>query len=131
MSAQFIINAALKGVVQGFAEFLPISSTGHLILLDKFLPLSSGSPEEIDKLNKFFDVVMLLPAIMAIVILYRQRLWAELRAIPASPAARSFWFGLFAAFVPIGIAGLALNKIMEKEFEGEVPIAIALIIGGV
>lgn len=125
----YLLNAALKGIVEGFTEFLPISSTGHLILVDGFLPLT-GNAAETGKLNALFDLVIQFPAILAIVVLYRARLWEAARAARQRPEARRFWIGLLLAFLPIGCAGLALKDAAESlRLPGVV--AVALILGGV
>jgi undecaprenyl-diphosphatase len=125
----YLLNAALKGVVEGFTEFLPISSTGHLILVDKWLPLTAD-PAAAEKLDNMFDLVIQFPAILAIVILFRKRLWDALGAARIRPEARRFWLGLALAFVPIGIAGLMLHREAEALRKPAV-VAVALILGGV
>jgi undecaprenyl-diphosphatase len=127
--AQYIWNAVIKGVLEGFTEFLPISSTGHLKLVDGLLPLTAN-PDEAVKLNDMFDLVIQFPAILAIFILFRKRLWASLSSIPTSDQSRNFWFSIMLAFIPVAVAGVLLKKTVELHLNQAVPIAIALIVGG-
>lgn len=128
------LGALLKGILEGLTEFLPISSTGHLVLVRDYLPLTTD-PTQVDRLNNLFDIVVQLPAVLAIVVLYRQRLWCATRRIRDDAGARTFWIGLFLAFLPIAVAGLALNKQIEALLAshglGNKVIAGALIVGGV
>jgi undecaprenyl-diphosphatase len=131
-----LINAALKGVLEGFTEFLPISSTGHLILVRDWLPLCAD-PERQQRLAELFDVVIQFPAILAIVALYRRRLWeaAQRTWAPEDQAARSqarrFWLGLAAAFVPVAVLGKLFHSAIEARLESALPVACALLVGGV
>ena len=118
------LNSILLGILEGITEFLPISSTGHLILVRRFLPLGRGFEDT-------FDIVVQLPAILAIVVLYRQRLWDEAVGVVTKPQARRFWLGLFFAFLPAAVIGFFFhNKIESYLFKPRV-VAIALLLGGV
>jgi len=129
-----LLSALLKGILEGLTEFLPISSTGHLVLVRDLLPLTSD-PADVDRLNNLFDLVVQLPAVLAIVVLYRQRLWQAARRVRDDAAARRFWMGLFLAFLPIAVVGLALKDRIEALLTDErwntVVIAGALIAGGI
>jgi undecaprenyl-diphosphatase len=125
-----LLNAALKGILEGFTEFLPISSTGHLILTNQYLPLTSD-PAQAEALNRIFNLVIQFPAILAIVILYRQRLWDAARTVRTEPRARRFWLGLFLGFLPIAVAGLAVKNQVESLDRHPMVVAVALIAGGV
>ena len=130
--ANYTLNAAIKGVIEGITEFLPISSTGHLALFDKLLPLTDSlDPVEQNRLNHLFDIIIQFPAILAIVVLYRVRVFGSLAGIAKDQRSRSFWFGLCVAFVPVGIAGLGLHHYTEKWQEDPRIIAAALIVGGI
>jgi undecaprenyl-diphosphatase len=124
-----LLNAALKGLLEGLTEFLPVSSTGHLILVRDWLPLTTD-PADAERLNRLFDVVIQLPAILAIVVLYRARLWDSVRELPRQPAARRFWLGLLAAFVPAAVVGLLCHHWIEEHLERPLPVALALLTGG-
>ncbi|MFH0937928.1 MAG: undecaprenyl-diphosphate phosphatase [Planctomycetota bacterium] len=123
-------NALIKGVLEGFTEFLPISSTGHLILVRDFLPLTADS-SRVTTLNALFDIVIQLPAILAIVILYRHRLWQSVRNLPSQVEPRRFWTGLFLAFLPAAVIGILFHRQIEVALESPRPVALALIVGGV
>ncbi|MCY3022600.1 MAG: undecaprenyl-diphosphate phosphatase [Planctomycetota bacterium] len=120
----------MKGIIEGFTEFLPISSTGHLILVEKLLPLTANE-HDAPRLNALFDLVIQFPAILAIVILFRKRLWGAACAARERPGMRRFWLGLAIGFVPIGIAGLLVHEQAERLRECAFVVPIALIAGGV
>lgn len=117
--------AAILGVVEGLTEFLPVSSTGHLIVTSHLLGLH-------DEATKSFEVVIQLGAIFAVVVHYR-RLLSERFAglLRRDPAAVRLLSVLVAAFVPTAIAGLLLRKIIKRYLFGPWPVAFALIVGGV
>jgi len=125
----YLLNAAIKGVVEGFTEFLPISSTGHLIVVGKYLPLTANAAE-VKKLDDMFDLVIQFPAILAIVVLYRRRLWDSARAVQERPEARRFWWALALACVPVGLAGLELGSAAEIHLRNPLVVAVAWIVGG-
>ena len=127
--SEYYWNALIKGVLEGFTEFLPISSTGHLILVRDFLPLTADH-SRVATLNSLFDIVIQLPAILAIVILYRRRLWQSARTLPSQAESRRFWAGLFVAFLPAAIGGVLFHRQIEAALESPLPVALALIIGG-
>jgi undecaprenyl-diphosphatase len=120
-----LLVAALLGLVEGLTEFLPVSSTGHLILVSHWL----GS---VDEGAKSFDIVIQLGAILAVVVHYR-RLFAErLRGVLTKDAASLRLFGaLLVAFVPAAVMGLLLGKTIKRLLFGPVPVAAALFVGGV
>ena len=99
---QFYFNALVKGVIEGVTEFLPISSTGHLILARDWFPLTADLAHS-KELDDIFDLIIQLPAILAVGVLYRARLWESARAIRTQPRARNFWLGLFIAFLPAAV----------------------------
>lgn len=129
-SVLHLLNAILKGLLEGFTEFLPISSTGHLILVRGLLPLGSD-PADAKRLDDLFDIVVQFPAVLAIVVLYRRRLWASAAALRARPEARRFWFGLLIAFVPAAVFGKLFHDRIEELLFAPLPVALALIAGGV
>ncbi|HYF51078.1 MAG TPA: undecaprenyl-diphosphate phosphatase [Planctomycetota bacterium] len=126
---EYLFNAAVKGVIEGFTEFIPISSTAHLILVNQWFPLT-GDVAQQKALDQMFNIVIQFPAILAIFILFRQRLWASIRDVPARPEARNFWIGLIIAFIPAAILGKLFKDSIEAELQFALPIAIALIVGG-
>lgn len=124
------LNAAIKGVIEGVTEFLPISSTGHLILARGWFPLTADAAHA-KELDDIFDVVIQFPAILAVVVLFRAKLWSAFRSIPTSALSRKFWLGLLLAFLPCVAVGLLAAKKIELHLMYELPVAIALIVGGI
>ncbi|MEZ4440408.1 MAG: undecaprenyl-diphosphate phosphatase [Polyangiaceae bacterium] len=120
-----IIDAILLGLIEGLTELLPVSSTGHLILLGGLLGHEGEGA-------KSLDVVIQLGAVIAVAVYFRERLLTTLKGL-ASREAESFrLFGaLTAAFVPTAIVGLLLNKWVKATLFGPIPVAGALIVGGV
>lgn len=125
-----ILESAILGVVEGLTEFLPISSTGHLILVGQLWLHQTG-----DKANAF-EVFIQLGAIMAIVVLYYERFLALFQFKPAAPYKTGFsglsaWILLAITTFPACILGLGLHKIINNMLFGPVPVIIALAVGGV
>jgi undecaprenyl-diphosphatase len=118
-----ILIAIILGVVEGFTEFLPISSTGHLIVAEELLGFKD--------VQDLFTVVVQLGAIFAIVWFYRHDLIRRVAGLVRwQAAAVRFWLILIVATIPAGIIGLALNSSMDKITKPAV-VAVTLIIGGV
>ena len=115
-------NALLQGIVEGLTEFLPISSTGHLILVSDFLGLN-------DEKGKVFDIVIQLGAILAVVWEYRARFAKALGGIASDPVQQRFAANLFVAFLPAAIVGLVFQKAIKQYLFNPVSVAIALIVG--
>lgn len=116
--------AALLGVVEGITEYLPVSSTGHLILVSRMLGLEG---EGVDA----FDVVIQLGAILAVLVHYR--LFLLERAVglfEGSRASRDLLIALVVAFAPTAVVGLTLRKTIKKLLFHPLPIASALVVGG-
>ena len=86
----YVLHAALKGILEGLTEFLPISSTAHLILARNWLPLAADADYN-KKLEECFDIVVQFPAILAVVIFFRARLFASIKDLAGDPKARRFW----------------------------------------
>lgn len=131
--SNYVLNAVIKGVIEGFTEFLPVSSTAHLVLVRDIFPLMDpASPAaETKRLNDLFDIVIQFPAILAIIILYWKRLWESVRTIPTLSSSRKFWINIIVAFLPAAIVGLLLHKKIEEHLMSNVPIAVAFIFGGI
>src|SRR5437016_3838903 len=98
------LSAVLLGIVEGLTEFLPISSTGHLILADRLLGLEG--PE-----SKLFDIVIQLGAILAVCWVYRERLFNAATGVLSEPQAQRFIANIAVAFLPAAIAGVFLYRI--------------------
>lgn len=124
MADQTIVEALLLGALEGLTEFLPVSSTGHLLLAGHFLGFEST--------GKAFEVLIQLGAILAILSVYFTRLWAIAKAIPTDPNARRFVIGVLVAFLPAVVIGLIAHDFIKTVlFESPMTICIALILGGI
>ena len=116
--------AALLGLLEGLTEFIPVSSTGHILLAGHFLGFDSA--------GKTFEVVIQLGAVLAILTIYSTRLWAVFRDAPRDPAARRFILSILIAFLPAVFIGvLAHDFIKTVLFETPKLIAVMLILGGI
>lgn len=107
-----IIYAVLAGIVQGITEWLPISSTGHLIILDSLFNIDSLSPDFVN----MFDVVIQFGSILAIVVLYFHRLnpFAPSKSKTEKKSTWSLWAKILVAAVPAGVIGVALNDFLDE-----------------
>ena len=124
MEDQTIIGALVLGFVEGLTEFLPVSSTGHILLLGEIIGYNST--------GKTFEILIQLGAILAIVMVYFHRLWNLAITLPTSQKSRNFVGGILLAFLPAALVGvLAYGFIKTVLFETPVLICVMLIIGGV
>ena len=123
-----ILKAVLFGIVEGITEWLPVSSTGHLILLDEFIRLQV-TPE----FYEMFEVVIQLGAILAVIVLFWSKLWPFSRKKSAAEKKNTWnlWFKVVAAVIPSAVLGLALDDWMDAHLYNYVVVAIALIFYGV
>jgi len=115
-------KALIIGVVEGLTEFLPVSSTGHLILVGDLLKFS-------DEKAKVFEIVIQCGAILAVCWEYRAKFVDVLTRLPSERSAQRFALNLFVAFLPIAILGLLLGKAIKAALFKPVPVAIAFIVG--
>jgi undecaprenyl-diphosphatase len=121
-----VLAALVLGIVEGLTEYLPVSSTGHLILVDRLL--GSGQSEA----AKSYEIVIQLGAILAVLVYYRDLLWQRARELPSGkPEATRLLLALVAGFLPTAVAGLVLRKWIKAHLFGTHPVAVALIVGGV
>lgn len=118
-----VIKAAILGVVEGITEFLPVSSTGHLIVAGDWLGWTGEDA-------KTFEIFIQLGAILAVVWIYRARLWAEARGIGRDPASNTFAASLLIAFLPAAVVGLAFHHWITAHLFTPQVVAWALLIGG-
>ncbi len=123
MENQTIVEALLLGLLEGLTEFIPVSSTGHILLAGHFLGFQST--------GKAFEVLIQLGAILAILSVYSARLWRMLIDLPRDPRTRRFVAGILIAFLPAAVIGaLAHDFIKTVLFETPKLICIMLILGG-
>ena len=122
MDLLILLKALILGVVEGLTEFLPISSTGHLILAGDLLDFND------DRANLFLIVIQ-SGAILAVVWEYRQRIFGVLRGLGRERLANRFVLNLVIAFMPLAILGLLFKKAIEVHLFKPVPVALAFIVG--
>jgi len=118
-----LLKAAVMGVVEGLTEFLPISSTGHLILAGSLLGLH-------DDKSKVFDIAIQTGAIVAVIIVYWQRLREAVVGLGSSPAQRRFVVNVAIAFVPAVVLGLLFGKAIKAHLFTPAVVASTFILGG-
>jgi len=123
MDIVLLIKALVLGVVEGLTEFLPISSTGHLILVGDLLDFN-------DQKGLVFEIVIQTGAMLAILWEYRVRFTGVLLGLGSDPKARAFVVNLIVAFLPAAVLGLAFNSAIKAALFKPVPVAIAFVVGG-
>jgi len=117
--------AAVLGVVEGLTEFLPVSSTGHLILTGHVLGLEGDA-------SKDFEVVIQFGAMIAVFVHFRALLAARIKGLfSKEPESLRLLYALIAAFLPAAVMGLLFRKLIKKYLFGPLPVAAALIVGGI
>lgn len=118
------LQAVFLGVVEGLTEFLPVSSTGHLILMQDLMGFQE-SPGHV------FDIVIQLGAILAVVAVYFGRLWRVLVAAPSDPASRRFIAVIFLGFLPAMLIGAVAHDFIKSVLFNPLVVAVSLVLGGV
>lgn len=133
-----IIKTIILGIVEGVTEWLPISSTGHLILVEEFLNLDKS-----DEFKEMFDVVIQLGAIMAVVVIFWKKLWPFGRKGNAHPLNKTpfgkmiktdifvMWFKVLVACLPAAVIGLILDDWIDEHLYNPWTVAVALIVFGI
>lgn len=123
MDGILFCKALILGVVEGLTEFLPVSSTGHLIVAGSLLNFTNTQA-------KTFDVVIQFGAILAIVWEYRRKIGSVVAGLPTQPSARRFTLNVIIATIPAIVLGLLLEKHIKAVLFAPVPVSVALIVGG-
>ena len=124
-----ILKAILFGIVEGVTEWLPISSTGHMILLDEFINLNVTK-----EFYKLFEVVIQLGAILAVVVIYFKRIWPikkEKEKLKFDKTILSLWGKILIACIPAALIGLLFDDWIDEHFYNSVVVSLALIIYGI
>ena len=123
-----ILKAVLFGIVEGITEWLPVSSTGHIILLDEFIQLSAT-----DEFKSMFDVVIQLGAILAVIVLFFNKLnpFALKKSVGEKKQTWNLWFKVIAAIIPSGVVGVLFDDWMDEHLHNGIVVAIALIVYGI
>ncbi len=117
-------KAAVLGIVEGLTEFIPVSSTGHLIVAGDLLGFDHP-------VRDVFEIVIQMGAILAVCWHYRAKLWATTAGLATDPAARGLAVNLIVAFVPFAVVGLLFHKQLKALLFNPPVVAIALLVGGV
>lgn len=123
MDIMLLIKAAIMGVVEGLTEFLPISSTGHLILAGALLGFD-------DEKAKVFDIAIQTGAIFAVILVYWQKIRSTLVALPTEKKAQQFALNVLIAFIPAVVLGLLFGKAIKAHLFTPVVVATTFIVGG-
>ena len=123
MDIVLLLKAAIMGVVEGLTEFLPISSTGHLILAGALLGMD-------DAKAKVFDIAIQTGAIFAVIIVYWPKLRDTLLALPSSRQAQRFTLNVLIAFTPAVVLGLLFGKMIQEHLFIPVVVATSFVLGG-
>ena len=123
-----ILKAILFGIVEGITEWLPISSTGHLILLNEFVTLKMS-----EEFQSMFDVVIQLGAILAVIVLFFHKLnpFAPSKNAAQKKQTWNLWFKVVAAIIPSGVVGVLLDDWMDAHLHNGIVVSIALIVYGI
>ena len=123
-----LLKAVLFGIVEGITEWLPVSSTGHLILLNEFVTLNMS-----EEFNSMFDVVIQLGAILAVIVLFFHKLnpFAPSKSAPEKKQTWSLWFKVCAAIIPSGVLGVLFDDWMDANLHNGIVVSIALIVYGI
>ena len=123
-----ILKAVLFGIVEGITEWLPVSSTGHIILLDEFIQLNAS-----DEFKSMFDVVIQLGAILAVIVLFFHKLnpFAPSKTADEKKQTWDLWFKVIAAIIPSGVVGVLLDDWMDAHLHNGIVVSIALIVYGI
>ena len=126
-----ILKAILFGIVEGITEWLPISSTGHMILLDEFIKLGVS-----DNFYKLFEVVIQLGAILAVVVIYFKSIWPLVRSKKTQKLVfdmniMNLWGKILVACIPAAVLGLLFDDWLDEHLYNSVVVSIALIVYGI
>lgn len=118
------IKVIILGIVEGITEFLPISSTGHLIVTTALLGFENS-------LNGTFEIFIQIGAVVAVVLFYGRDIIQQMRSLPTSRETQQFWLSIFIAFVPAGITGYLFHGWIKQTLFTPAVVAASLIIGGI
>ncbi|MBC7473547.1 MAG: undecaprenyl-diphosphate phosphatase [Candidatus Sericytochromatia bacterium] len=110
-----ILHATILGVIEGITEFLPISSTGHMVIASSIMNIGN------DEFTKIFEVNIQFGAILSVLVLYWKRFITSI----------DFYYKLFIAFLPVAIIGLLFNKVIDRLLGNPLVVAFSLLIGGI
>ena len=123
MDPLLLLKALILGIVEGITEFLPVSSTGHLILAGDLLDFN-------DDRGKLFEIVIQSGAMLAVCWEYRAKIGSVVRGLPSEPAAQRFALNILVAFLPLAVIGLLFGKAIKEHLFNAPVVSAAFIIGG-
>ncbi|MEY8763449.1 MULTISPECIES: undecaprenyl-diphosphate phosphatase [Clostridium] len=129
MEIIFIIKAVIIGIVEGITEFLPISSTGHMIIVGNLINFKAPAYNKV--YIDMFEVVIQLGAILAIVVLYWNKIFNSFKNLAPGKWGFRLWFSILVAFIPSAAAGYFLKDIIQEKLFNSITVACALVFGGV
>ncbi len=124
MDFELLFKALVLGIVEGLTEFLPVSSTGHLILAGSLLDFN-------DDRGKLFEIVIQSGAILAVVWEYRERIGRVIAGFTTDPAARRFVLNVVIGFLPLAVLGMLFGKAIKAHLFNPVVVATTFILGGI
>lgn len=126
------LKSVIIGIVEGITEFIPVSSTGHMIIAGQFIDFNKNSGYT-PGFVELFEVVIQLGAILAVIVLYRKKIWRSLKTLKPGGFGFKLWIGLIIAMIPAGIVAIIDKKILDdpisKVMMSPLPVAIALVVG--
>jgi len=128
MDMVLFMKSALMGIVEGLTEFLPISSTGHLILADSLLNFARSAGSE---KAKVFEIAIQTGAIFAVMLVYMQRIKDTITGLASDPKAQRFAINVIVGFLPAVVIGLAVGKVIKEHLFNAPVVATTFILGGV
>jgi undecaprenyl-diphosphatase len=117
------IKVIVLGIVEGVTEFLPISSTGHLIVAARLLDYNA--------VGSVFEIFIQLGAVVAVLVFYWSQLWGQVRAVRHDVTVQQFWLGIIVAFIPAAGVGFLLADVIDQVLFNPTVVGLALIVGGV
>jgi undecaprenyl-diphosphatase len=121
-----LIKTIILGFVEGITEFLPISSTGHLIVVTALL-----QPNFSDAFKNTFDIFIQLGAVIAVIAFYRADIWKQVKTVRTDSRVQHFWIAIVIAFIPAAVIGLATRSFIKNHLFSPAIVAVSLIVGGV
>lgn len=127
------IYAIVLGIVEGITEFLPISSTGHLLVASAFLNFPTAALQVPDPkaFRDTFTIFIQIGAVVAVLAFYRRDLAAQARRIRQDRVVQRFWLGIALAFLPAAIIGFLLRNVIKEVLFTPIAVGVALVIGGI
>lgn len=119
------LKAIIMGIVEGITEFLPISSTGHMIIVGEFIDFKGGT------FFTTFEVVIQLGAILAVMYYYRNKIFSSIKQIAPGQEGFDLWLKIFIAFLPAAAIGFVLHDFIEEWLFSPLTVSMALVFGGI